>query len=281
MVSDLSRIHRTCNRTRGMIWFAAYFGAGAIIGILAGMLGIGGGMTLVPVLAALFSAQHFAPDHIVHLALGTAMASIIFTSASSVREHFKLGGVDLAIVKRMAPGMVAGSLLATVASGWIAQRHLALSFAVIVYAGATQMLLNKKPKAERPLPGPLPLFMAGTAIGVICGLVSAGGAFLTIPFMLWCGVPMRTTIGTAAMMGIPVAIVGTVGYVISGWNVPHLPPDAIGFISTLALVGLVAGSVITAPFGARLAHRLPVLTLRRIFACLLYLLATKMLLTYW
>jgi uncharacterized membrane protein YfcA len=264
-----------------MSWFIAYVIAGAVVGLLAGLLGIGGGMTLVPILATLFAAQNFAPDHIVHLSLGTAMASILFTSASSVREHYKLGGVEFGIVKRIAPGMVAGSLVATVASGWIAQRQLALAFASIVYFGATQMLLNKKPSAVRSLPGPGLLFAVGTGIGVICGLVSAGGAFLTVPFMLWCGVPMRTAIGTAAMIGIPIAAVGTAGYLISGWNVPHLPSDALGFVSIFALIGLVSGSVITAPFGARLAHRLPVQTLKRIFACLLYVLATKMLLTYW
>lgn len=264
-----------------MAWFGIYVTAGAFVGILAGLLGIGGGMTLVPVLAAMFTAQHFAPDHIVHLALGTAMASIVFTSASSVREHWRLGGVDLGIVRRMAPGMVTGSLLATLAAGWIAQRHLAMAFAVIVYAGATQMILNRKPAAARPLPGTTALFGAGLVIGTVCGLVSAGGAFLTVPFMLWCGVPLRTAIGTAALLGIPVAVIGTFGYLVSGWSVPQLPAWSAGFILLPALLGLVSGSVMTAPFGARLAHRLPVLALKRIFAFLLYLLATKMLLTYW
>ncbi|MBC7415573.1 MAG: sulfite exporter TauE/SafE family protein [Herminiimonas sp.] len=263
-----------------MMWFVAYVMTGAVVGVFAGLLGIGGGMTLVPVLAAVFASQHLAPDHVVHMALATSMASIIFTSGASVREHWKLGGVDFSIVKRMAPGMVVGSLLATVASAWIAQRTLALSFAIIVYLGATQILLNRKPAAARTLPGPIPLLAVGTCIGVVCGLVSAGGAFLTIPFMLWCGVPLRTTIGTAAMIGIPVAVVGTIGYLISGWHVPNLPPDALGFISVSALFGLVCGSVVTAPYGARLAHRLPVATIKRVFAVLLYALATKMLVTY-
>lgn len=263
-----------------MIWIAAYVVAGAFVGVLAGMLGIGGGMTLVPILAALFAAQAFSPDYIVHLSLGTAMASIVFTSASGAREHYRLGGVDMNIVKRMSPGLVTGSLLATLAAGWISQAHLALAFSIIVYAGATQMIWNRKPSASRPLPGALFLYSLGTLIGIVCGLVSAGGAFLTVPFMLWCGVPLRTAIGTAAAMGIPVAIVGSAGYMMSGWNVPGLPEDAVGFVSLTALAGLVAGSVVTAPFGARLAHRLPVLALKRIFALLLYVLATKMLLTY-
>jgi len=264
-----------------MIWFLAYFVSGAFVGVLAGMLGIGGGMTLVPVLAALFAAQHLAPDHIVHLALGTCMAGIVFTSSSSVRAHLRFDAVDFSIVKRMAPGMTIGSLLATSASGWIAQRHLALAFSVIVFFAATQIVLGRKPKGTHSLPGAVPLFFFSFVIGIIAGLVSAGGAFLSIPFMLWCGVPMKKTIGTGAMMGIPLAFVGTIGYIISGWHVADLPPYTIGFVSLTALAGVVCGSVLTAPVGARLAHRLPVTVLKRIFACLLYVLAAKMLWTYW
>lgn len=171
-------------------------------------------------------------------------------------------------------------MLSTLAAGRIAQEHLAVAFALIVYAGAAQMLLNPRPSPSRPLPRPFPLFAVGIVIGVICGLVSAGGAFLTVPFMLWCGIPLRTAIGSAATMGIPVAMVGTVGYIISGWSVEGLPTDAVGFVSLTALSGLVIGSVFTAPIGARLAHRLPVLTLKRIFALLLIVLATKMVVTY-
>lgn len=262
-------------------WLAAYVLVGAVVGFLAGLLGMGGGMTLVPILSAMFMAQQLAPDHVVHLALGTAMASIVFTSASSVREHMKQGGVDFDVVWRMTPSMVLGSLSASAASGFIAQRHLALAFAVIVYAGATQTLVNKKPAAARELPSAVPMAAVGFSIGIICGLISAGGAFLTVPFMLWCGVSIRVAIGTAAMMGVPMAIVGTAGYVISGWSVPHLPATTLGFVLLPALMGLVVGSVATAPLGARMTHRLPVPTLKRIFALVLFALATKMLVTYW
>src|SRR6185295_17532684 len=123
----------------------AYFVTGAFVGFLAGLLGIGGGMTLVPILAAMFAAQQFAPDHTVQLALGTGMASVMFTSTASVRAHHRLGGVDWALVRRLGPPMVAGTLLSTALSGWVPQHVLALSFAVIVFAGATQILLGKKP----------------------------------------------------------------------------------------------------------------------------------------
>ncbi len=261
-------------------WTLAYFATGAFVGFLAGLLGIGGGMTLVPVLAAMFTAQQFAPEHTVHLALGTGMASVMFTSSASVRTHHRLGGVDWALVRRMGPGMVVGTLLATALSGWMPQRALALAFAAIVYVGATQILLGRKPSAGRALPGTPALLGIGLLIGVVCGLVSAGGAFITVPFMLFCGVAMTTAIGTGAALGVPVAVVGTIGFVFSGWAVPELPPLALGFVYGPALVGIVAGSVLTAPMGARAAHRLPVTTLRRIFAGLLYVLATKMLWTY-
>ncbi len=264
-----------------MIWFAAYLAAGAFVGFMAGLLGVGGGMMLVPMLAALFSAQHFAPDHIVHLSLATAMAAVMFTSAASVREHWKLGSVDFAIVKRMAPGMMAGTLMSTIATGSIAQRHLALAFALILASGATQIMLNRKPKPGRTLPGALPLFGFGAAVGVVSGLVSAGGAFLTMPFMLLCGVPVRTAIGTGAALGIPVAIIGTFGYIVSGWGASDLPPWTLGFVNLVAVCGVILTSVVMAPLGARVAHRVPVLFLKRLFACCLYAVAAKMLVTYW
>ena len=264
-----------------MVWLMAYLSTGAFVGFLAGLLGIGGGMTLVPILATLFAAQGLAPEHTVHLALGTGMASIAFTSGSSVREHHRHTAVDWKVVARMVPGMLLGTLLSTVAAGWISQRALALSFAAIVYSGATQILLGRRPVASRTLPGPFGLLLVSTAIGIVCGLASAGGAFLTVPFMLLCGVTMHTAIGTAAAIGIPVAMVGTLGYITSGLQATHLPNYSMGFVYLPALLPLVLGSIATAPFGARAAHKLPVPILRRIFAGLLYVLATKMLITYW
>jgi len=264
-----------------MIWIATYLVAGAGVGFLAGLLGIGGGMTLVPILATLFAAQSLAPDYNVHLALGTGMASVLFTSSASVREHHRHAAVDWRIVARIAPGMLLGALSSTLAAGWISQRTLALAFAVIVFAGATQILVGRKPKAAREMPGAIATFCISYLIGVICGLVSAGGAFLTIPFMLLCGVTMHRAIGTAAAIGVPVALIGTIGYVTGGWRIDTLPSMSIGFVYLPALASLVAASVLTAPWGARKAHALPVATLRRVFAGLLYLLATRMAFSAW
>ncbi len=264
-----------------MIWLASYILTGALVGFLAGLLGIGGGMTLVPILAMFFTAQMLTADHNVHMALATAMASAAFTSSASVREHHRHGAVDWMLVKRVVPGMVSGSLLSTFATGWISQRNLAMAFALIVLVAATQMLLGKKPKAARALPGAVPMFLIGLAIGVLSGLVSAGGTFLIMPVLLYCGISMHTAIGSGAAIGIPVTLVGTLGYIAAGWRVADLPEFHLGFVFLPALAALVAGSIFTAPMGARLTHRLPVATLKRIFALVMFLLATKMVVTYW
>jgi uncharacterized protein len=264
-----------------MIWLAAYLLAGAVVGFLAGLLGIGGGMTLVPVLAALFAAQILTPDHTVHLALATAMASAFFTSTSSALEHRKHGALDWSLVRLMAPGMVTGTLASTFASGWIPQRALALIFAAIVYAAAVQLLLGKKPQGGHRFPSAPAMFAISFVIGVMSGLVSAGGTFLAMPVMLYYGVAMHTAIGTGAAIVVPVTLIGTLGYMLAGWGTPGLPPYTVGFVFLPALAAIVAGSVFTAPVGARMAHRLPVLTLKRIFAYLMLALATKMVVTYW
>jgi uncharacterized membrane protein YfcA len=264
-----------------VIWLLAYAAAGAFVGLLSGLLGIGGGMTLVPILAALFDAGALAPGHGVHLALGTAMATAVVTAGASTRAHHLRGSVDWRIAARLAPGMVLGSMLSSIASGWIPQRHLALAFALIVYGGATQMLLGRRAVAAVALPGRVATLLIGLVIGVVCGLVAAGGAFLTVPWMLLCGVPMLTAIGTGAALAVPMVLVGTVGYVATGWHVPGLPPHAVGFVYLPALIALVLASMPMASAGAHLAHRLPVVVLRRTFALLLYGLATRMAVHYW
>ncbi len=262
-------------------WLALYLAAGAFIGFLAGLLGIGGGMMLVPILSAIFTAQRFAPDHIVHLALGTAMASVMFTSSSSVRAHHAMGSVDWSIVRRMVWPMMLGTLGSSFASGWIDQKSLALGFVCIVYFGAWQIWTGKKPDAGRTMPALPWLWAVGLPIGFICGFVSAGGTFLTVPFMLYSGVPMRTAVGTGAALGVPVAVFGTIGFVLSGSRVPGLPDPHLGFVYIPALIALVVVSVMTAPVGARTAHRMPVATLKKIFAFSLFVIATRMLLKYW
>jgi uncharacterized membrane protein YfcA len=262
-----------------MEWLIGYVLLGAFVGFLAGLLGIGGGVTMVPILSMMFIAQGFSPAHILHLAVGTALSTIVFTSISSMRAHHGHGAVRWDIFKAITPGTVTGTLVGCVIAGSITTRWLALFFSGFVYLAATQMMLNLKPKAARDLPGTTGMFAVGAGFGVVSSLVAAGGAAMTIPFMAWCNVKLHDAIGTSSAIGLPIALAGTAGYMVTGWGQAELPPHSVGYVYLPALAGVVAASMLTAPLGARLAHKLPVLLLRRLFALLVYILASKMLST--
>ena len=259
------------------LWWLSYPLLGAFVGFVAGLFGIGGGLTLVPFLSMLFSAQAFPEAHLIHLALGTAMATIVVTSVSSMRAHHGHQAVRWDIVKGMAPGLVVGTLGGSFIAGAVATRPLAMIFTVITYFAALQMMLDVKPKPSRSLPATPGLFLVGCAIGLVSSLVSAGGGFLSIPFMVWSNVAVHQAVGTSSALGFPIAVAGVIGYIVSGWNAPGLPPYALGYVYLPAFAGVVAVSYLAAPFGARVAHRLPVKQLKRAFGGFLALLATKML----
>jgi uncharacterized protein len=264
-----------------MQWWLAYLGIGLAVGFFAGLLGIGGGAVMVPMLVFVFTAQGLPAEHVMHIALGTAMATIVFTSLSSMRAHHAHGAVDWAIARSLAPGILTGAFCAAVLAGFIAKRPLGLLFSALVFYAATQILFDLRPKRTRELPGAPGLFGAGAAIGAVSSLLAAGGAFLCIPFLAWCRVPLRRAIGTAAAVGLPIAAAGTLGYVAQGLRVEGLPRASLGYIYVPALALVAATSMLAAPLGARLAHRLPVKRLRVIFALLLYALALRMLASVW
>jgi uncharacterized membrane protein YfcA len=256
---------------------AALLVLGAAIGFAAGLLGIGGGMLTVPFLTLLFTLQKLPAQYIVHMAIATSLATIMFTSISSVRAHHKRGAVLWPVAARLAPGILAGSLLGAQFASALPTRWLALIFALFVGFSATQMLLDRKPKPTRQLPGTAGMFSAGGAIGIASAIVGAGGGFLSVPFMLWCNVRIHNAVATSASLGFPIAAAGTLGYVISGWQLTGTAPGVVGYIHVPALVTLAAASVLTAPVGARVAHALDTARLKRVFAVLLYLLAAYML----
>lgn len=261
-----------------ILWIAAYLALGAFAGVFAGMLGIGGGLVLVPALALMFAAQaQFPAGEILHVALGTSMASIIFTAIASIRTHHRHGAIRWDIVKTITPGILVGTGFGTLVAASVPTRPLALFFTFFVCVVAVQMAMNLKPKATRELPGPVGIAGVGLGIGVLSSLVAIGGGSLTVPFLTWCNVRIQHAIGTSAAVGLPIAIGGTVGYVFNGWGKASLPAGSLGYVYLPALAILVAATMVTAPIGARLAHRLPVATLKRIFAGLLILLAVKML----
>jgi uncharacterized membrane protein YfcA len=259
-----------------MIWIAAYLALGASAGFLAGLLGVGGGAVMVPVLVMLFSAQGYPEQHVLHLALGTSLATIIFTSLSSLRAHHRRGAVLWPIVRNITPGIVLGTWVGAAVVARLSTRPLALFFALFISIVALQMLIDMRPRATRQMPGRWGMWIAGGVIGTVSALVAIGGGSLSVPFMTWCNIKIHQAIGTSAAIGFPIALAGSLGYLVAGTQAVSLPAGTAGFIDLRALFPLAAASTLIAPWGARVAHRLPVQTLKKIFALLLILLATKM-----
>ena len=251
---------------------------GLCTGVLAGLLGIGGGMIMVPFITIILSGRGVAPNLAVKMAIATSMATILFTSISSVRAHHKRGAVRWDLVKGLAPGIILGGAVASFGVfAMLKGSWLALVFAAFVSFSATQMFLDKKPVPTRQVPGTTGLIGAGGVIGFLSGLVGAGGGFVSVPFMTWCNVAIHNAVATSAALGFPIALANVAGYVISGQSVQNLPPHSVGYIWLPALAVIASCSVLTAPLGARLAHKLPVKQLKRVFASILYLLAFYML----
>ena len=251
---------------------------GALVGFMAGLLGIGGGLLMVPVLSHLLTNIGVQEDLSIKMAIVTSMATILFTSISSVRTHQKKGAVRWDVVKGLTLGILLGSALSSL---WIfvvlKGSSLAIIFGVFVSYSAIQMFLDKKPAPSRQVPGTLGLISAGSAIGFFSGLVGAGGAFISVPFMTWCNVLIQNSVATSAALGFPIAVANVAGYIVSGQNVQGLPDDAFGYLWVPALFVIASCSVFSAPLGAKTAHKFPVKKLKRTFACVLYLLAIYML----
>jgi uncharacterized membrane protein YfcA len=247
-------------------------------GFLAGLLGIGGGMLMVPFITIIMGHRGVSSDLSVKMAIATSMATIIFTSVSSVRAHHKRGAVRWDIVQRLAPGIVIGSLAGSLGVfALLKGTALAIFFALFVGFSATQMFLDRKPQPTRQMPGTGGQLAAGGAIGFISGLVGAGGGFISVPFMAWCNISIHNAVATSAALGFPIAVANVLGYAISGQSVQGLPDGSFGYIWLPALAVIAVCSVFTAPLGAKAAHNLPVKKLKRVFASILYLLAAYML----
>ena len=251
---------------------------GLVTGFLAGLLGIGGGMLMVPFITAILGKQGLPAELSVKMAIATSMATIMFTSISSVRAHHKRGAVRWDIVQRLAPGIVLGALVASMGLfALLKGTALAIFFGLFVGFSATQMFLDRKPAPSRQMPGTAGQLAAGGVIGFLSGLVGAGGGFVSVPFMAWCNVAIHNAVATSAALGFPIALANVVGYVVSGQSAQGLPAGSFGYVWLPALAVIAVFSVLTAPLGARAAHQLPVKKLKRVFASLLYVLAVYML----
>lgn len=257
---------------------AIYCGLGAVAGVLAGLLGVGGGIVIVPMLVFIFGWQGFPAETIMLLALGTSMGSIMFTSVSSSLAHNRTGGVDWTVVKTIAPGILVGTYCGSFVASRIPAQYLQMFFVLFLFYVVVQMLSGKKPRPSRQLPGVAGMSAAGGIIGMVSSLVGIGGGTISVPFMLWNNVEMHRAVGTSAAIGFPIAVAGCAGYLINGWGVEPLPPYSLGFLYLPALLCIVAVSMFTAPLGARIAQKLPVPRLKKCFAILLCVVGVRMLL---
>lgn len=252
-----------------MTGLGLYLGLGAVAGLVAGLLGVGGGLIIVPVLLWLFEGQGIGGPYAMHLAVGTSLGTIVFTSLSSVRAHHRRGAVAWAVFARMTPGIVVGGLAGAAFAGALGGRALEVVFGLFELAVAARMAWGARPAPHRGLPGRAGLTAAGGVIGAFSALVGIGGGTLTVPFLVWCNLTMQRAVATSAACGLPIAAAGAVGFVVAGWDAAGLPAGSFGFLYLPALLGIVLASVLLAPVGARIAHAVPGLALRRAFAVFL------------
>jgi uncharacterized membrane protein YfcA len=270
--------HKDNNMALDPLLLIELMALGVMSGFLAGLLGIGGGMVMVPFLTLIMSTRGAAPDLAVKMAIATSMATIVFTSIASVRAHHKKGAVRWDIVRGLTPGIVLGSLVSSLGLfALLKGSYLAVFFGLFVGFSATQMFLDKKPKATRQMPEAGGKWVAGGLIGLLSGLVGAGGGFISVPFMAWCNVAIHNAVATSAALGFPIALANVAGYIFSGQGVDNLPAYSFGYLWLPALVVIAVCSVLMAPVGAATAHKLPVKQLKRVFASVLYVLAGYML----
>ena len=251
---------------------------GAVAGTLAGLLGIGGGIIIVPVLALVFQQQGVSIDVLMHVSIGTSLATIVVTSLSSIRAHQKHGAIDWSVFKRITPGIIIGGFLGSVVADAIPGDELRLVFSIFMFMVATQMMIARTPAAHRTLPQTPGLVGAGVIIGTISALMGIGGGSMSVPFLTWCNIHIRQAVATSAAIGLPIALAGAAGFMITGWSSEGRPPWSVGYVNLPAFTGIVVASILFAPLGAKLAHTIPPTLLKRFFAVLLYVLGVRMLL---
>lgn len=255
-----------------------YLLLGAFVGVMAGLLGVGGGLIIVPALVWIFQHQQMAESIIVHSAIGTSLATIVITSISSVWAHHQRGAVLWPTVGQLTPGIIIGAWLGAALADFLSGPALQKVFAIFVLTMSAQMSFGAKPSSHRDLPGTAGMLTAGGVIGAVSAIVGIGGGSLTVPFLSWCNVPIRRAVATSAACGLPIALAGGLGFVVTGLNAADLPDGSLGYVYGPALVGIAAASMLSAPLGARLAHTLPTELLKKIFAVFLAVIGAKMLL---
>lgn len=260
-----------------MLMAAGLVSAGLFAGLLAGLLGVGGGIVLVPVLIELYGIIGVSPDVAAHSAVGTSLATIIATSLMSIRAHHKRGSVDFSIVRTLAPGVAIGALSGGVIAGFMSARELTGLFATLAILVAANLAFAPEHKVLRQgMPEPAGSVGIGVVIGLISALMGIGGGTLSVPTMVMCAVPPRTAVGTSSSIGLVIAVFGAISFAFNGFGEAGLPFGSIGYVNLIGFALIVPFTMLMAPQGARLAHVLPARRLRQVFAVFLLVVAVRM-----
>jgi len=262
-----------------LLALASFLALGLMAGLLAGMLGIGGGVVIVPALIWIFQRDGLSPEIIPHLAIGTSLASIVFTSLSAVWAQQKRRAIDWPVVRLLAPATLLGGFASGYLAGFIPAAMLKAFFAIFLLFVGTQFVLDWKPAAHWRLPGRGGLWGLGLGIGSLSALLGIGGGNITVPLLHACNLDLKRAIAISTALGFPIALFGAAGFLLSGWGHALLPPSTLGYVSLPALAAIAGAAILTAPLGVRLAHDLPVKRLKRIFGVLVLAISLRMLWT--
>ena len=268
--------HQALSLPSELLPWITYAALGVFVGFFSGLLGVGGGSMIVPVLGLTFVAFGFSPDQVLHLSLGTSLAAMIISTASATRAHHRHDAVRWDIVKRLAPGIAIAGLASGVVARALPLTFLKVFFLCFMGYVAYQIIFGLKPRAGHATPGPVATTGVGFAIGGLSALAGVGGAMLSVPFMMYCNVPLKIAIGSSAAISFVVSVAGAIGFIGAGFGEPGLPPGSFGYVYVPAFVGISLTSIFLAPVGARVAHRMPVAKLKKVFALFLLVLAAKL-----
>ncbi|TCJ17207.1 sulfite exporter TauE/SafE family protein [Parasulfuritortus cantonensis] len=260
-----------------MLDIASFLALGLVAGLLAGMLGIGGGVVIVPALIWIFQAEGMSGEIVPHLAIGTSLATIVFTSLSAIRAQQKRGAIDWSVVRLLAPATLLGGFASGYLAGYVPAATLKGLFATFLLFVGTQFILDWKPAAHWRLPGRAGLWSTGLGIGALSALLGIGGGNITVPFLHACNMELKRAIAISTALGFPIALFGAAGFLVTGLGNATLPAGSVGYVSLPALAAVAAVSMLTAPAGVRLSHALPVKKLKRIFGVLVLLISLRML----
>lgn len=258
--------------------FLSYLLLGSLAGLTAGVFGVGGGIIIVPALIFTFAFLGFPADIATHIAVGTSLSTIMFTSLGSIFGHHKKKAINWSLAINLSAGMLLGGLLGAFFAHFLPGEILQKVFATYAFLVAIQMWFSWSPKANWQLPERFGSGVLGVAIGTISGIFGIAGGSLVVPVLTAYKVKIKEAIATSAVTGFPIAVSGTIGYVLMGWGQTDLPENSMGYVYLPALIGIIATSTIFAKLGASLAHRLDPKKVTKAFSILLLIIAIKLIL---